>query len=144
VDLEGNVVAINTAIIPYAQGIGFAIPINAARKCTMEMVQEGISVRPWLGIVGLGLNQEIAEYYGLPLVHGVLITKVADGSPAQGAGMAMGDVILRVGGIEIGSIEDLLSEIHRRKVGDMVGVSVWRRGVERLFEVVLSRSPEGG
>ena len=62
VDLEGKVVAINTAIIPYAQGIGFAIPINSARKCTSQMIQEGISTRPWLGIIGLGLTEEVSRY----------------------------------------------------------------------------------
>lgn len=141
VDLEGKVVAINTAIIPYAQGIGFAIPINMAKKCTGEMIKEGISVRPWLGIVGLTLSEEIAQYYNLPLEHGVLVTKVTDGSPAQHAGMIMGDIILKMDNAEIDTIEDLLGEIHKRKVGDKVKVAVFRRGFEQFFDVTLSKMP---
>lgn len=142
IDLEGKVIAINTAIIPYAQGIGFAIPINAAKKCTGEMIQEGISVRPWLGIVGLGLNNEVARYYDLPLEQGVLITKVTDGSPAQQAGIITGDIILRIENADIRSIEDLLRQIHQRKVGEKVNIAVFRRGFEEIFEVTLSGMPQ--
>jgi len=141
-DLEGKVVAINTAIIPYAQGIGFAIPINTAKKCTGEMIREGISERPWLGILGLSLREDISQYYNLPLERGVLITKVTDGSPAQRAGIIMGDIILRMGKVQINSIEDLLNEIHTRKVGEKVKIAVFRRGFEQFFEVTLSKNPE--
>lgn len=137
-DLEGKVVAINTAIIPYAQGIGFAIPINTAKQCTSDMIREGVAARPWLGIVGLSLSSEISRYYNLPLKHGVLITKVADGSPAQHAGMIMGDIILKMDRVDIDSIEDLLGEIHRRKVGDEIRITVFRRGFQQYFDVTLS------
>jgi S1-C subfamily serine protease len=139
VDLEGKVVAINTAIIPYAQGIGFAIPINSAKTCTGEMIRDGVSERPWLGIIGLSLSEEVSRYYDLPIDHGVLVTKVTDRSPAQRAGMIMGDIILSMGNVKVKSIEDLLNEIHKRKVGEKVKVSVFRRGFEHLFEVTLSR-----
>ncbi|MEM3641765.1 MAG: trypsin-like peptidase domain-containing protein, partial [Candidatus Bathyarchaeia archaeon] len=87
VTLDGKVVAISTAIIPFAQGIGFAIPINSAKNCANEIVTNGISARPWLGIIGLSLTQEMARYYGLPVDRGVLVTKVVDGSPADRAGL---------------------------------------------------------
>ena len=137
-DLEGRVIAINTAIIPYAQGIGFAIPINMAKQCTSDMIREGVAARPWLGIVGLSLSLEISRYYNLPLEHGVLVTKVTDGSPAQRAGMIMGDIILKMDRVDIGSIEDLLGEIHRRKVGDQIRITVFRRGFQQYFDVTLS------
>lgn len=137
-DLEGRVVAINTAIIPYAQGIGFAIPINTAKQCTSDMIREGVAARPWLGIVGLSLSSEISRYYNLPLEHGVLVTKVADGSPAQHAGMIMGDIILKMDRVDIDSIEDLLGEIHKRKVGDEIRITVFRRGFQQYFDVTLS------
>jgi S1-C subfamily serine protease len=141
VDLEGRVIAINTAIIPYAQGIGFAIPINSAKKCTGEMIKDGISTRPWLGIVGLSITDEISRYYDLPVDRGVLITKVTDGSPAQRAGIIMGDIVLKMGNIEVDSIEDLLMEIHKRKVGEKVRIAVFRRGFEQFFDVTLSKMP---
>jgi serine protease Do len=77
VDLEGKVIAINTAIIPFAQGIGFAIPINSTKTCTNGIVTEGIARRPWLGRIGLSITEEIARYYGLQVDRGVLVTKVA-------------------------------------------------------------------
>lgn len=141
VDLEGRVIAINTAIIPYAQGIGFAIPINSAKKCTGEMIKDGVSIRPWLGIVGLSITDEISRYYDLPVDHGVLITKVTGGSPAQRAGIIMGDIILKIGNVEVESIEDLLMEIHKRKIGERVRIAVFRRGFEQFFEVTLSEMP---
>jgi S1-C subfamily serine protease len=141
VDLEGKVVAINTAIIPYAQGIGFAIPINAAKRCQGEMIKGGISARPWLGIVGLSVTGELARYYGLPLDRGVLVTKVAGDSPAEQAGIVAGDVILRLDGGAICSIEDLLSEIHNRKIGDKVRITVYRKGREQNLETTLTKTP---
>ncbi|NWG10407.1 trypsin-like peptidase domain-containing protein [Candidatus Bathyarchaeota archaeon] len=141
VDLEGKVVAINTAIIPYAQGIGFAIPINSAKKCTGEMIRTGVFERPWLGIVGLSITEEIASYYDLPVNSGVLVTKVADDSPAARTGILAGDIILRMDSGAINSIEDLLSEIHNRKIGDKVRIAIYRRGREYTFEVILSKMP---
>lgn len=78
----------------------------------------------------------------MPLDRGVLITKVADGSPAQRAGIIMGDIILRIDNTEIESIEYLLRQIHERKVGERVNVVVFRRGFEQFFEVALSSMPE--
>jgi S1-C subfamily serine protease len=141
VDLEGKVVAINTAIIPFAQGIGFAIPINLAKKCTNEIITNGISARPWLGIVGLSITGELARYYDLPLDYGVLVTRVAEGSPAENAGIAAGDIILRMDGKSIYRIEDLLHEIHSRKIGETVEIAVFRRGREYKFKVTLSKMP---
>ena len=141
VDMEGKVIAINAAIIPYAQGIGFAIPINSAKSCTTDILTEGVSKRPRLGIVGLTITQQIARYYGLAVDHGVLVTKVAEGSPAEAAGMADGDVILQIGDMETRKIEDLVKEIHKRKVGETVRIYGLRNGREHFFELNLSESP---
>ncbi len=141
VDLEGKVIAINTAIIPFAQGIGFAIPINSAKTCTNGMVTEGIARRPWLGIIGLSITEEIARYYGLPVDRGVLVTKVAEGSPAEEAGMTDEDIILEINNAETSRIEDLVKEIHKRKVGDMARIFALRNGREHFFELKLSEAP---
>ncbi len=138
VDLEGRIVAISTAIIPFAQGIGFAIPINSAKSCTTDIMSEGADKRAWLGVVGLSLTEEIARYYGLPIGRGVLVTKVAEGSPAQGAGMAPGDIILQMDNTETDAIEDLVREIHKRRVGDKVRVFALRNGREHFFDLKLS------
>jgi len=141
VDLDGKVVAINTAIIPYAQGIGFAIPINDAKTCTNGMMAEGITKRPWLGVIGLSITEEIARFYGLPVDHGVLATRVAENSPAEAAGMIDGDIILEVDNVETLKIEDLVREIHRRKIGDMIRIYGLRNRREHFFETRLSEAP---
>jgi S1-C subfamily serine protease len=141
VDMAGQVVAINTAIIPYAQGIGFAIPINSAKSCTNDIVTQGATKRPWLGIVGLSITQEIARYYNLPVDHGVLVTKVADGSPAETADMTDGDIILQIGNVELRRIEDLVAQVHKRKVGEKATIFALHNGMERYFELKLSEAP---
>ncbi len=141
VDLEGEIIAISTAIIPFAQGIGFAIPINSAKTCTSDILSEGTAKRPWLGVVGLTLTEEIARYYSLPVGHGVLVTRVAEGSPAEGARMSEGDIILEVENAETYSIEDLVREIRKRRVGDQIRVFALRNGKEHFFELKLSSMP---
>jgi len=141
VDLEGKVVAINTAIIPYAQGIGFAIPINSAKSCTGQIISGEVSARPWLGIIGISITEDIARYYDLPVDTGVLITKVVERSPADRAGIASGDIILRMDQAPIYSIEDLQGEIHNRKVGAGIKLAILRRGKEHTFEITLSKMP---
>jgi S1-C subfamily serine protease len=141
VDLDGKVVAINTAIVPFAQGIGFAIPINSAKECSGEVMTKGISARPWLGITGLSLTEEISRYYNLPVAQGVLVTKIMDDSPAKQAGFVVGDIILKIGSTAVYHIEDLLREIHKRKIGEKTGIIVFRNGREHILEVTLRQMP---
>jgi serine protease Do len=141
VDFEDKVIAIYTAIIPFAQGIGFAIPINSAKMCTDGLVTEGIAKRPWLGVIGLSITAELARYYGLSVGRGVLVTKVAEGSPAEDAGVADGDIILEIDNMETRRIEDLVKEIHNRKAGDTVRIFALRNGREHFFELKLSETP---
>ena len=141
VDVTGKVVAINTAIIPFAQGIGFAVPINSAKSCTNEIVVGGEAKRPWLGIVGLSLNRQIARYYGLPVEHGVLVSKIAEGNPADEAGLAEGDIILKIDEVETSKIEDLVNEIHKKRIGDSVRLLAIRKGRDQFFMLKLSQAP---
>ena len=141
VDVTGKVVAINAAIIPFAQGIGFAIPVNSAKSCTDDIMSGGEAKRPWLGIVGLTLTREIGRYYGLPVNRGVLVTRIAEGSAADAAGMAEGDIILEIGKVETDKIDDLVNEIQKRKIGDAVRILALRNGREHFFELKLSEAP---
>ena len=141
VDVTGKVIAINTAIIPFAQGIGFAIPINSAKTCTDEIMVGGTGKRPWLGIFGLTLTRETARYYGLPVDHGVLVIRVAEGSPAESAGLFEGDIILEISGAETHKIEDLVDEIREKTVGDVVRILAVRNGRQHFFELTLSEAP---
>jgi S1-C subfamily serine protease len=141
VDLEGRVVAINTAIVPFAQGIGFAIPINSAKECSGEIVEKGISARPWLGIVGLSLTEEIARYYDLSVNKGVIVTRITKGSPADHGGLAVGDIILKLDNTTVPHVEDLSREIHKRKIGSKMRIIVLRNSREHTFEITLNQLP---
>jgi serine protease Do len=141
VDLEGRIVAISTAIIPFAQGIGFAIPVNSAKSCTADILTVGGDRRPWLGVIGITLTEEIAQYYSLPVGRGVLVTKIVEASPAAQAGITDGDIILEIDNNETVSIEELIREIRKRKVGDKVRIFVIRNSKQHFFEVTLSSMP---
>ncbi|HUL62723.1 MAG TPA: trypsin-like peptidase domain-containing protein, partial [Methanocella sp.] len=78
----GEVIGMNSANIPFAQGIGFSIPINLAMRIAKELIEHGKVVRPWLGILGVGVNKELAEYYNLSATEGVLVTRSFENSPA--------------------------------------------------------------
>jgi len=141
VDVQGRVVAINTAIVPFAQGIGFAIPVNSAKRCATEIITHGRVIRPWLGVSGLSLTPEIASYYNLPVERGALITEVMPGSPAEKAGMERGDIITGFGDEAIDSVEELVREINKRKIGERARVLLLRDGERWIADVTLEKTP---
>jgi S1-C subfamily serine protease len=120
------VVGVNTANIPFAQGIGFAIPINAARRIAKEIIEHGRVIRPYVGIAGLTLTREIAQSYGLPYEEGVLVVRVGRGSPARRAGVSSGDVILEADGKALKSWEDLQHLLQGKKVDDNLELLITR------------------
>jgi S1-C subfamily serine protease len=126
VDSSGMVVGVNTANIPFAQGIGFAIPINAARRIAKEIIEHGRVIRPYIGIAGLTLTREIAQSYGLPYEEGVLVVRVGRGSPARRAGVSAGDVILEADGKALKSWEDLQHLLQGKKVDDNLELLISR------------------
>ncbi|MBC7130236.1 trypsin-like peptidase domain-containing protein, partial [Candidatus Bathyarchaeota archaeon] len=141
VDVHGRVIAINTAIIPFAHGIGFAIPINAAKRCAEDIISSGTHARPWLGIIGLSLTRDLSRYYGIPLEEGVLVTRVVEGSPADRAGLKAGDIILALDNVPTNRMEKLLSEIHKKKAGDAAKLTIYRRGAKQDLIVILAKPP---
>ena len=134
INTKGEVVAINTAKIPYGQGIGFAVPINTVKSILNDLVENGHVTRPWLGISTVKLNPRIASFYRLPLVHGALIVNVEPYSPADNAGLRRGDIIEEIDGNKIESPSQISSYIRKKKmVNDRVTVIVNRYG--RVYEV---------
>ncbi|MBS7652683.1 MAG: trypsin-like peptidase domain-containing protein [Candidatus Bathyarchaeia archaeon] len=137
VDTRGRVVAMNTAIIPYAQGIGFAIPINTVKECLDQIRTYGRFLTPWLGVYGLTLNPQLASYYGVAAYSGFLVTNIIPGGPAHKAGLEAGDVILAIDGSRIMDVDDLRREIARKRVGDHVRVELLRDGHRKIIDMVI-------
>ena len=134
INTKGEVVAINTAKIPYGQGIGFAVPINTVKSILSDLIENGHVTRPWLGISTVKLNPRIASFYRLPLVHGALIVNVEPYSPADNAGLRRGDIIEEIDGNKIESPSQISSYIRKKKmVNDKVTVIVNRYG--RVYEI---------
>lgn len=141
VDLGGRVVAINTATIPYAEGIGFAIPINTALKVGREIVAHGSVQRPWLGIGGYDVDRRLAAYYGITSKHGVFAAEITPGSPAEAAGLQVGDVVLSVGGKSLTGVADLVDALRERTIAESVEVEAERRGQKVRVKATLGRRP---
>ena len=141
VDLTGAVVGINTAMVPFAQGVGFAIPIHAVRRITEELRQHGRVVRPWIGVSVAELGPELARQHGLEPHSGLLVAEVVPRSPAHRAGLRPGDLVARVGPFEVRSVRDLLEALARFPVGSDIDLGFRRRGATLAASVPLTESP---
>ena len=136
-DLTGKVVGINTANIPGAQGIGFAIPINTAKAVLDDIVKYGRVTRPWLGVIGLDVSREVARRFNLAVDSGVVVMQIIPESPAERAELQSGDVIVGIGDKQLDSMEGLQREIRTRKAGESVVLVVVRGSEEGRVKVTL-------
>ena len=137
-DLSGKVIGVNTAIVPYAQGVGFAIPSNTTRWVIDALLERGRVIRPWLGV------QAVTRLDGEGLLAkpaGVLIAEVVDGGPAALAGVRPGDILLRVGTQPTRQLRELLVALNQAPIGGAINVAL-RRGSEEISTVVrVSEGP---
>jgi serine protease Do len=138
-NLKGEVVGINTAIIASGQGIGFAIPINMAKGIIVQLKSEGAVTRGWLGVAIQDLTSEMAEYYGLKDRKGVMVADVFKGDPAEAAGIQARDIILEVNDKKVETSRQLTAQIAALKVGDTAKVLVFRNGEEKVFDVTIAK-----
>lgn len=140
-DLNGSVIGINTAMIPFAQGVGFAIPVNTVKWVANQIFEKGRVVRPWLGIVGTSLNKALARRYDLQGDSGVLVFEVDQRGPAYEAGLREGDIIVQIGSHEIRQMKDVLSALSKLHINDEVEVSLLRLGTRRKTTLSLMEAP---
>ncbi len=139
---KGEVVGINTAIIPYAQGIGFAIPINIPKKNIDELIKLGKVRRSWLGVYIQEVTPEIAEQFNLPEdAKGVLVGDVVKDSPAEKSGIKRGDIITKVNNEEVDSPGELQDKIRSIEIGEKANIEVVRDGKEISFVVRIDEMP---
>lgn len=148
IDMQGKVIGINTAIIQYAQGMGFAISINSVRDVLSEMMtrktaaESNDAPRPWLGIWYQQLDENLAGYLELPDANGILITDVYKDSPADKAKLQKGDVVREINRKSVTPNMSLADEIGKMKVGDTVLLWVWRDGQRIYVSVKLAAYPD--
>ncbi|AIC16493.1 S1C family serine protease [Nitrososphaera viennensis] len=134
VNTKGEVIAINTANMPYAQGIGFAVPINTAKAILKELVEKGRVSRPWIGIASVKVTPQLARHFGLPPSSaGALVAGVEPYSPADDAGLRRGDIIEEIDGSAVDDPSQVASHVKGKKPGSRIAVTVNRYG--RQFQV---------
>jgi serine protease Do len=128
VNMRGEVVGINTAIIASGQGIGFAIPVNMAKEIASQLQEKGHVTRGWLGVSIQEVTPELAKSFGLKEKKGALVAQVVPGSPAEKAKIEQGDVITEFDGKEIAESKDLPRIVASTPVGKSVTVKIWKDG----------------
>ena len=142
VDADGKVIGINSAKISKegVEGLGFAIPINAARPILDALIKNGKVVRPYLGLYGL--DQQMAARFGMKIdVEGIFVYKVVPGGPLDQADISRGDIILSINGTRVKDFTVLQNVLDSCQVGESVSITYMRGQSEQTATVVLQASP---
>jgi S1-C subfamily serine protease len=140
-NVNGDLIGINTAIYAKAQGIGFAIPIDRVKKVVAELIEHGELIQPWIGISVQDITPRLAQYLSLPIEQGALIQTVEPSGPAQVSGLKERDVIISIGKRKIYSADDYQTAMRGFSVGDTIAVSIMRQGVKKTFTVTATHFP---
>ena len=133
ININAELIGINTAIYAEAQGIGFAIPINRARRIISDLINYGTVVDAWIGVTAQPLDVNLADYLGIDGHHGVMVSSIEPDSPAAKAGIHEGDIILSVNGVRISSIADYEMKIKQISVGEAIALEINRKGKRLTF-----------
>jgi serine protease Do len=143
-NLQGQVIGINTAVAQDAQGVGFALPINAAKGILKGVLANGKVERAYIGVNYVTITPEVAKQYNLSVKSGAYVTSpegakpaIVAGSPADRAGIKEKDVITKVNGVDVGKAGDVASLVGEYAPGDTIELSVLRGGVAQTIRVTL-------
>jgi S1-C subfamily serine protease len=140
---EGTLIGINTAVYQGAQGIGFAIPVDVAKRVVTELLSKGEVSPVWLGIDVQDLDGRIGEVMELPRnLAGALVNRVREEGPAAGSGIARGDVIVRVDKAPVRSAREFYEHLERATSGQELALGLWRGGSERRVSLAAEPIPE--
>ncbi|MDA8402687.1 MAG: DegQ family serine endoprotease [Desulfobacteraceae bacterium] len=139
-NMNGEVVGINTAIVNGGEGIGFAIPMNIANSVFEQLKKSGSVTRGWMGVGIQDLDDSLKDYYGIR--QGVLISEVFPGDPAEKAGIVPGDIILSINGKPLDSSRDLSKQIADLSVGSKAEIKLDRKGKVKTLDVIIGRRDE--
>ena len=136
-NIKGEVIGINTAIINYAQSIGFSIPSNMVKHVVEQLVEHGEVHRGWLGVGIDPVSEEVAKRTKAQEGVGVIINSIFEGGPADIAGLKVGDIILKIGGSEINSPNSMIRVIGAITPGQTINLDILRKGEHKLVPVKL-------
>ena len=142
INMNGEVIGINTAIVASGQGIGFAIPINMAKDIIAQLKSKGEVTRGWMGVGIQDLTPELAEYYKVKGETGVLVTQIFEGDPADKAGIKTNDIITAVNGEPVTSSRELSRRIAALGVGQKAKITIMRDGREKSVTVETAKRQE--
>ena len=141
-NIRGQVIGINTAIINYAQNIGFSIPANIVKRITTQLIENGEVRRGWLGVGIDMVTPEIAAKADIQEGKGVLINSIFEGDPAERAGLRVGDIILKIGGIAVNSPTRMIRIVGVISPGQTVRLDILRDGKPQIIPVKLDDYPK--
>ena len=142
-NLNGEVIGVNTAMKPNAQSMGFSIPVDIAKIVSENLIEHKTIDRPWLGIIMQTVDETIAKSLGaLPNTKGVVIRKVLDGSAAHSSGLQSADIIQKIEGKDIDSPKAVQDIVHLHHVGDLLHFAVLRKGLLQAVPVKIGQYPD--
>lgn len=141
-NLQGQVIGVNTAVQSGGQGLGFAIPTSTIQPVLDQLITKGYVVHPWMGVSIDDLTPDLADYLGISLTQGAVLTQVISGSPAGKAGLLQGDVVTKADGQAIRGAQDLVDFVQGTKPGQKVTFLVARRDSTRYISVVIGQKPK--
>ncbi|WP_282011431.1 trypsin-like peptidase domain-containing protein [Nitrospina watsonii] len=141
-NIRGEVIGINTAIINYAQSIGFAIPSNVVKSVSRQIIEHGQVNRGWLGVGIENVPDDLALKENLEKGEGVMINSIFEGQPAHKAGLKVGDIILKIGGSAVGSPNGMIRLIGNVSPGQHIHLDILRDGKAQSLSVQLGHRKE--
>ncbi|MCK4312842.1 MAG: Do family serine endopeptidase [Candidatus Cloacimonetes bacterium] len=144
-NIDGEVIGVNAAITSTSGGnvgIGFAIPVNLAKKVTNDLLKEGKVVRAYIGILPQEIDSDLRESLNLKEVKGVLVAKVEKDTPAEEAGLKKGDVIINFNGKEVPNVAKFRILVANSNIGKKIPITVIRRNKEKTIYVTLIQRPD--
>ena len=140
-NLKGEVIGINTAIIPWATGLGFSIPINQAMKVARQIVANGKVSHPYIGVLITPVTAQFRQKHSTPNLTGALVDSVEKNSPAQRAGIKAGDVITQIGSQKITDNRQVIALVAESSVSGVLKISIWRNGKSVQVQLKVEDRP---
>ncbi|MEE8317405.1 MAG: Do family serine endopeptidase [Candidatus Omnitrophota bacterium] len=145
VNIYGEVIGINVAIFTLSggsEGIGFAVPVNTAKKIISDLKQGRKVLYGWIGVVIQDIDSDLADYFNLEDGHGVLVSRILEKSPAEKAGLKPGDIIMSLDGKDLKNTRDLIRMVSKKDIGEIANLAVVRDGRPYGVRVKIAERPE--